>query len=961
VARLDARATPSESTATALLRLCDLGPLAVDLGGRRSLVGGSKPVRVLSRLLLDANRRVSVDALLEAVWGDRPPTAGVGTLESHVWRLRKLMEPDRPRQQPPSYLVNDGGGYRLVVDTDNVDSLRFARLVEQGDDLLLADDPARALNRYEVALGLWRGTPFEGVADEPWAAAAVGRLQEMFAQLNEQHAEALLRLGETRRAIVSLERLLAQHPLRERLWAQLMLARYRDGRVGESLQTYLDAREVLLDEIGVEPGPELDRLQQRVLDRDPTLAAPAPAVVRAGGATQRAHGAVNLPARLSPLIARDRELARLPQLLARHRLVTLVGAGGCGKTRLSVDVARASAAEAPDGVWFVDLTAVGDADADGVATLIMSTIGIGAGSVGGARASLRSYLRDRQVLLVLDNCEHVLGEVRSILTEVLGEDRSCRVLATSREPVGIDGEVLWPLAPLGVRKAGAAGADGRSAAAALFWSKVEAVAPLVEDDPEAAELVEQICTAVDGLPLAVELAAGRIRVASLQEILDQVREGLARLSRVGSAGPDHHQTVEQTIEWSVRLLDDAERAVHRRLSVLPGAFTREVAAAVSGFDPLRSDEVPELLGRLVNRSLLEVVPPQSAGEPTRFRQLATVRAHAEHSMAAAAERSVVVERRAGWVREHLAGRPDYDAADTQGWEARTEHNHDTVTAVLAHALVETSDPFGVHVAARLRGYWLWRSRPAEGARWLRLALAQPAADPVDRQEATLGLANLTVFGRPDVARGLVDEVLRDPELLEPRVVGCGLTAVAFNAWTRGHPGFAFLQAELQSRADTTQDPVLVLYADLLRVLNEQQESGPVLTGVAVDGLLRRALDLGRAWTAWVCGWISLVCAIYAGDAEAGPALMEQQVELHAALGATMEASLLEYGGAVAILAGDVERGVELLGRSRLSSYRTARPWPISPATTTMIARAQQSLPAEDYDRAWRRGEAQIAS
>jgi DNA-binding SARP family transcriptional activator len=246
------------------LRLHDLGPLQVEIDGHgTSPLRGAIPSRILTTLLVHANRRVEVGALMDAVWGLRVTASTPGTLESHVWRLRKVLEPQRSPGEQPTYLVNDSGGYRLIVNPDNADSLRFAQLGEQGDRLLASGDPERALRRYELALALWRGRPFDALADDEWVAAPAARLEELYGQVNEQRIEALLRAGGQYRAIGELEELTGRLPFRERLWRQLMVGLYQAGRIEEALSVYQRARQVLLDNMGLEPGPELRELQQR--------------------------------------------------------------------------------------------------------------------------------------------------------------------------------------------------------------------------------------------------------------------------------------------------------------------------------------------------------------------------------------------------------------------------------------------------------------------------------------------------------------------------------------------------------------------------------------------------------------------------------------------------------------------------------------------------------------------------
>ncbi|MEV4517887.1 BTAD domain-containing putative transcriptional regulator [Dactylosporangium sp. NPDC049525] len=929
------------------LRLRDLGSLRIDVDGVETTAGGAKPARILSTLLINANRRVSSDGLLQAVWGEQATASAAHTLNSHVWRLRQVMEPHRAPRQPPTYLVNDTGGYRLIVNPDNVDSLRFTQLAEQGDDLLLSGDPARALDRYGRALQLWRGQPFEAVADEEWAAAPIARLTELYAHVNEQRVEALLRIGERDRAIVALEELTARLPYRERLWSQLMLALYQSGRIEEAVGAYRRARELLLDDMGLDPGPELQRLHQRILEQDPTLApAPAAAPARPPSRAPQLH----LPVRLSALIGREAELERLTRLVQRYPLVTLVGAAGCGKTRLAIEVARTAATGSPDGVWFVDLAAVEDPDA--VVDAVVSTIGIEARPVGGAAAAVRSYVRDRQVLMVLDNCEHVLPAVRRLLEELLTEDAQCRMLATSREPVGIDGEVLWSLAPLTVRAA----ADGPSPAAQLFRSKAESLDPTFELTAATAGDVDAICVAVDGIPLAIELAAGRIRSASPAEIRREVTADLAALARVGHQPVEHHQTVDLSIEWSTRLLPEQERTLHTRLSVLPGVFTVEAARAVAGFDPVPPGEVPTLLAQLAHRSLTAVVPADRPGRPTRFRQLATVRAHAARMLATTGDEDLALERRTAWLRELTDRRPGVRTEDTDGWYARVEDNHDTVAAVLHRTLVDEPEPAGTHLTARLAQYWFYWGRMTEGTRFMDAALTASDADPADLALTRLAQAYaLALRDRADLAAPLIHEALRSAAAVDTDELVNGLVGAAWCAWVRDSTSLDFIDAEVRARAGN--DPATTLYADLLDAKTALRADGPAAVGARAAELLHRSLHQGNLQAAWLCAWLGVLCALLVGDPATGRDLLRRIDDYHRRLGGTLTANLVEFEANFAVLAGGLLEAARLFGRARQLAFRAGTPWPISPATEPMLTQLRAALPPGEYEQAWREGEA----
>lgn len=976
---------------TADLRIHDLGTLVVEVAGTGTPLGGAKPGLVLAVLLVNANRRVSVDALVHAVWGEVDAGAVLATLESHIWRLRKTTEPHRGRRQQPVYLVNDAGGYRLIVNPDNVDSLRFAQLAEQGDRLLATGEPDRALDRYELALRLWRGRPFEAVADEEWAAPAIARLDELYGQVQEQRVEALLRQGAPDRAVASLEELVVRMPYRERLWGQLMTGLYQAGRVADALSAYQRARTDMLDALGLEPGDQLRDLQRRILDQDPTLMPPlrpastagpvatapavtpaaAPAVDVAGQSGEQPQPApdsvteIHLPVRLSELIGREAEVTRLGGLLAESRLVTLVGAAGCGKTRLSIELARAAASLAADGVWFVDLTAVDDSAA--VPGLVAATIGLEQPAIGTVVSALRSYSVDHRILLVLDNCEHVLPGVSRVAEALLDTGSQARVLATSREPIGLDGEVLWTLPPLPTRNAITEEVVGPSPAARLFIARARQVDPSFSET-ENLEQIETICSTVDGIPLAIELAAGRLRTASPDEIRRQVLTELGGLTRPGHPGSERHRTVESAIEWSARWLTEADRAVHAALSELPGVFTVEAARAVAG--ERRSADggpvVADALDRLVHCSLLTVVPSQRAGQPTRFRQLATVRAHAARLLSEAVDGPAARNRRTAFVADLVTTQPSPGSADDSGWHARIDDNHDTVAAVLTDQLIDRPTAAGVRLIAQLFTYWFYRGRMIDGLRWLDAARRVADASPADRRLVELTLAYVHALrDRTDLSLPLVRASLDSPAVaaadsspdaprMGARAFAYGLVSAAWCVWVRQDPALDFVADEVRDVA--AGDAVIELWADLLDAKNDLPTAGPQVTAERASRLIERGEELGVVSAVWLGGWLDVLCRLFLHDPVAGRARLRQVEASYRALGGTATANSVEFDANFAALAGDPLDAVRLFGTASRLAFRSGIRWPISPATEPVLAAVRRSLPAEMFDQAWQTGD-----
>jgi DNA-binding SARP family transcriptional activator len=732
------RSAVTEGRRTGLLRFRDLGPLAVDRDGVPLALGGRRLVAALTLLLAHVDRVVSPDALAEAMWGARTGSRSSSTLDSHVWRLRNLVEPARSRGEPASVLLREPTGYRLVVATDQVDSLWFAVLADETLGLLTDGQAERAVRRAEEALALWRGRPFAALAGEVWAEPIVARLEELRAQVQERHVEALLAVGDPERALVELVTAIGEAPLRERLWAQRMLAYHRSRRTDQALATFTDARRLFLDELGIEPGAELRALHVRILDDDPTLGLPGR---RSATPADRRPTEVHLPTRLPRLIGRDHERDRLAKLTATHRLVTIVGAAGCGKTRLAVEVARAAAGDFPDGVWAVDLTAAHDAQ---VVITITSALGLALPVTGSARDALRAFGRDRRMLLLLDNCEHVLDPVAGIVEDLLDDGAELAVLATSREPLEVDGEVVWPLDPLAVPEADG---DARSTpAVALFLERLAARQRGVDFDDGVVAQATRICRAVDGVPLAIELAAARARAYSLGEIVTQVSADASALSSVGRGAAAHHRTVRFAVEQSYRTLTEEDAQLHRALSVVPGPFTAVLAAAVVG-RPV--GEVRASLARLVHCSLLGPLRPVTAGRPSRFLQLAIVRGHAAHVGAAETEGFVAARERR--VAELVVTVPRLGSAAEGEWLAAVDDDLAAVRATLQHAVVDAPSRLGVAVTSRLGRYWYYCGMMLEARQWQERALVIDDADALDRAivQATRG-GVLCFARRPDL-------------------------------------------------------------------------------------------------------------------------------------------------------------------------------------------------------------------
>ncbi|MFI9007628.1 BTAD domain-containing putative transcriptional regulator [Actinosynnema sp. NPDC053489] len=626
------------------MRFGVLGPMVVRRAdGTEVRVGGPRLRALLAVLAVEAGRVVGVDRLSRALYGECPPVGVVNAIGSQVSRLRGLLDVE---------VEWSAAGYRLVVDPGEVDALRFEELVARG----LPGE----------ALGLWRGPALPDVGDAPFAAGCVARWEELRLRAVEEHEGV---------SVGVVRGLVAAHPTRERLVARLIAALHREGRSAEALEVFEGARRVLAEELGVGPSP--------------VLVAAHGVVLRGGGPPARRV----LPAQLTSFVGREAELGVVGAALAGSRLVTLTGAGGAGKTRLAVEVA----AREPGEVFFVDLAAV--AVGGDVPGAVVSALGLredGAGPVTAAVARLVAALRDRSVLVVLDNCEHVVDDAAVLVGGLLAACGGVRVLATSREALGVTGEVVRPVPPLDCDGVG-------SAAVRLFADRAVAVNPAFRLDAAAAEVVVGVCRALDGLPLAIELAAARVRSLPVAEVAARLGDRFRLLSRGSRSVVARHRTLEAVVGWSWGLLREPERVLARRLTVFRGGVTLATAAAVCGVEG-----VDEVLPSLAEKSLVEVV-----GD--RYRMSETVREFGAARLVEAGERE--------WVREahgrFFAGLAAQAGPHLFGegqlvWLARLAAEHGNLMAAVRWA-VGCDRGVALRLAADL-GWPLWlRGARSEGA------------------------------------------------------------------------------------------------------------------------------------------------------------------------------------------------------------------------------------------------------
>ncbi|MCX6463924.1 MAG: BTAD domain-containing putative transcriptional regulator [Pseudonocardiales bacterium] len=712
-----------------------LGPLEVRVDGRVVPIGSRKQRALLAALAVEDNRPVSTDALAELLWGDEggPPSVRV-TLRSLVSRLRRALGP------AGGCLAARGGGYVLKVDRAAVDAVRFERALAWGRDRLAAGHATDAVDALRDALALWRGPAHAELDGHEFARPSAHRLEEARLTAVEDLVDAELRAGLTADALARAEGQVAAQPLRERAWGQVMLARYRSGRQADALAAYRTVHALLRDELGVAPTPALVELEARILRQDPLLSddGPTPPAARRPGP--------DLPTAPTPLVGRSAELVELAAELVGTRLLTLTGTGGVGKTRLAMRLATDATSAHDGGVRLVELAPL-DPDAGDAAVLteVASAVGVataGAGTPAEIVRRIADHVGDRRVLLVVDNCEHVVDAVAHGLDALRRRCPHLTVLATSREPLGVGGEVCRAVAPLSVPPPDAAEvADlAGSDAVALFRERARAVCADFELDADNAAAVARICRRLDGIPLALELAAARMRVLGADQIAARLDDRFALLTAGERTASPRQRTLRAAVEWSHRLLTADEQVVLRRLAVFATSFDLDAAEAVAGDGDL-AGRVTELVLRLVDRS---VVATRRRRGTVRFVLLETVRGFAAERLADAGETAEVRARhRAHYVGLAREQRRVWGAGwDSALWHRRVAAEEENFRAAVSSALADDDHDGALLLLSGLWVHWAWAAGRAEAIGWLRRAVDGPGTDLVARSECALGLAVL---------------------------------------------------------------------------------------------------------------------------------------------------------------------------------------------------------------------------
>ncbi|HEX6930512.1 MAG TPA: BTAD domain-containing putative transcriptional regulator, partial [Streptosporangiaceae bacterium] len=710
-------------------------------------VPGARLRALLIALALEPGRVVSKATLIDWIWGEQLPADAANALQRLVSRLRKAL--------PEGSIEGQPGGYRLTAEPDAVDAVRFERLVAQARDA----EGSRRVRLLREALALWRGAAMAdvGLEDSEALDAAVARLERLRLAALEDRFDAEIGLGQAGELIAELTDLVAAHPVRERLVAALMRALAAAGRDTEALLVYERTREAVADLLGADPSPELSAVHV--------------ALLRGELGRREEIRKTNVRAELTSFVGREAEVAAVRELIAERRLTTLIGPGGSGKTRLATETARTLLGDLPDGVWLVELAAIG-ANGD-VVQATLAGLGLRDALLGAAQGAtqgadpvdgLIAAIREREALLILDNCEHVIESAAAFADRVLGECRRLRILATSREPLGITGEALWQVEPLALPDA-SLGEIAASPAVRLLRDRAGAVRKDLGGDARTLSAMARICRALDGMPLAIELAAARLRTMTVEQLANRLDDRFRLLTSGSRTALPRHKTLRAVVDWSWDLLTEAERMVLRRLSVFSGGASLEAAERVcvartgeprtGQQSAVEQDEVLELLTSLAEKSLLRTegdgAQDGAQDGALRYRMLGTIKEYAADRLTEAGEADLARQAHLGYFTELTeSAEPHLRRAEQLAWLARLEADHDNISAAMRGAIAAGQAQAAMRLAAAAGWYWWLGGRRSEGFELMVAATSTPGevTDEVRAMVYAL-VVNFVTSGRGD--------------------------------------------------------------------------------------------------------------------------------------------------------------------------------------------------------------------
>jgi predicted ATPase/DNA-binding SARP family transcriptional activator/tetratricopeptide (TPR) repeat protein len=803
-----------------------LGPLEVrtdDDSGIMLDVGGARLRALLIMLALRPGQLVPASQLIDGLWAGQPPAGPANALQALVSRLRRAL--------PDAVIESRPAGYQLKLDPRGTDIVRFEELAAKGRTQL-RDDPAAAAATLRAALALWRGPALVDVADSDFGQAVIARLDELRLLATQNRIDADLRTGVTATLVAELEGLVVAHPMREPLAARLMRALHACGRRGAALEVYEQTKERLVDQLGIEPSAELAALHLAILRADDPPAKPPAAARSAPDASPaRSTSHTNLRAELTSFVGRDNELAHVAGLLRANRLVTLTGPGGAGKTRLAVEAARAEVAAMPDGVWLVELAPVTD-PAD-LISAVLSVLGLREQALlyGGkplaarlppgqaaapdeqadALGRLLTALAAQRTLLVLDNCEHLIEAAAALADRILAACPQVRVLATSREPLNITGETLWTVGPLTLPPAPAVSSDNAEragplaprpaetppgidacASVSLLVQRARAVFPEFRLTGDNAPAVARICRALDGMPLAIELAAARLRTLTPEQVAARLDDRFQLLTGGSRTAMPRHQTLRAVVDWSWDLLEEPERLLWRRFSVFTGGATLEAVVQVCAGHGIGADQVLVLVTALTDKSLLTV---RHGPDGARYQMLEIIRAYGQERLTEAGEHDELRQAHARHFTQLAEASMDYLLGSQQlDWLRKLSDDQDNLHGAIRGAIAAGDGRAAVGLAGALGWYWSLRSMKVEGAELIAMAVDAPrgpAGADRERLAVAYAMGGLLAMDTPLAGRiqdwwaAAADLAAAIPDSREPVLRLIGPLRALFGAFATG--------------------------------------------------------------------------------------------------------------------------------------------------------------------------------
>jgi predicted ATPase/DNA-binding SARP family transcriptional activator len=682
-----------------------LGPLRVTAGEHLLSLGPPQQQRLLA-LLLVSHEGLSAESIVEELWSGQPPPSARHLIEVHASTLRAALAPGDAEPR----VVFGHGRYRLRVGSEELDAWEFERRAAAGRSLLPAN-PAAARDELLAAQRLWRGSPFGGLAEGcAVLEAEAARWEALHLDVVEARLEADLALGRHVEVLPELERLTEEHPFVEPLWHHRMLALYRAGRPAEAIQVGHQLRGLLADELGVDPSPAIGALEGRILAQDPGLQWHAPPPT------------ATVPVPSTSFVGRVAELAEVTTLIGEQRLVTLVGPGGVGKTRLAIAAADRLRGAFPDGTWWIDLVAVAEpADVD---PAVARALGVTTSPDPDLLGVVCRALARKRALLVIDNCERVAPAVAQSLARILLAAPGVRVLATSRSPLHLEAEQLWPVPGLACRSD--AGMPDPPEAVRLFQERARAADPAAAAHPDAPADIAELCRRLDGLPLTIEMAASRSMTLSPREMLVLLDARLALLHTSASDVADRHHSLEAALGWSYEQLSAAHQLTFDRAGVLVGPFDLAAAAEVAcGVQDTLA--AAEALTALLDVSLLS---PERLGQDRGFRMLETVRTYARDHLSAHGQLEDVEQAHSEHFLALVASAgAAYGTPAFADWVRRIQHRYPDVRAALAHSLAHEPRERTLRAALGLFGFWYRTGDPQEADTWSGLMLDRADGAP----------------------------------------------------------------------------------------------------------------------------------------------------------------------------------------------------------------------------------------